>query len=338
MAFDWPQFLTQHNISYITTGKVGRNDLGCQCPFCGNADTGYNMSISLIGRGWYCWRQPDGHKGTTPHRLIQALLGCSYLDAEAIVSSDARFIPNDGDFLNRLTALFNTTNPVVQPRLTLKVPEEFRPITNIGMGRMFVSYLEKRGFDYTDIPKLVKDFQLRYCVSDAFLNGAYSNRLIFLITIEHNLVSWTGRHIGSSRLRYNSLSTEDQLLPARLSLKETVLWYDWLHQLDTGTLIVSEGPFDALKLNYLGNPKSIYATCIYGSTISDAQLDLLESLNQFKTKYLLLDAEAGIRYECNFNGWIGPLEARGFQTRILPNTIKDPGELNHQSFSQIFGC
>jgi len=339
MSFDWSQFLTQHNIPYITTGKVGRNDLGCQCPFCGNADTGYNMSISLIDRGWYCWKNPDSHRGRTPHRLIQALIGCSYLDAEAIVKSDSSFLPNDGDFLDKLQALF-TRAPVQSPirYRPLKVPNDFRQIEDVGKGRMFVAYLEKRGFDRADIPQLVTDYQLRYCVSDSFLKGAYANRLIFLIDIDRELASWTGRHIGGSRFRYNSLSVEDEEIPARLSLKDTVLWYDRLHQIEGGTLVVNEGPFDSLKVNYLGNSSRIYATCVYGSTVSDTQLDLLESLTQFKTKYLLLDAEAAIRYQCNFNGCIGRLESIGFQVKILPKTIKDPGEFNKSSFASIFGC
>jgi hypothetical protein len=297
------------------------------------------MSISLVGKGFFCWRQPDGHRGRTPHRLIQALIGCSYIDAEAIVNSKAGFLPNDGDFLDRLQALFVTVpRKTKAARPALKLPEEFREIEDVGKGRMFVSYLEKRGFDVDDIPRLVKHYQLRYCVSDSFLQGAYANRLIFLISIDNQLVSWTGRHIGSSRLRYNSLSVEDQELPARLSLKDTVLWYDRLRGVDAKTLVVCEGPFDSLKVNYLGNTKGIHATCVYGSTVSDIQIDLLESLSQFKTKYLLLDAEAANRYQCNPRGGIGLLDSMGFQVRILPNTIKDPGDFTKVSFSSIFGC
>lgn len=339
MSFDWPTFLTQHNIPYITTGKVGKNDVGCQCPFCGDADSGHNMSISLIDRGWYCWKSPDGHRGLTPHRLIQALIGCSYLDADSIVKSGTSFIPNDGDFIDRLKGLF-TTAPISLPttKPLLKLPDAFRPINDSGFGRMFVSYLERRGFAYDDIPNLVKTYQLRYCVSNVFLRGAYSNRLIFLISIDDKLVSWTGRHIGSSKLRYNSLSPEDAELPARLSLKDTLLWYDQLHQTDGDTLVVNEGPFDALKVNYLGNHRGIYATCVYGSTISDVQLDLLESLSQFKHKILLLDAEAALRYWNNRHGHAARLESLGFKSVILPSFIEDPGEFNKSTFSHVFGC
>ena len=214
--------------------------------------------MSVHDRAWYCCKNVDGHRVLTPHRLVQALLGCSYIDAEAIVKSDSSFVPNDGDFLNRLQALFapSATRDPIPIERSLKVPYEFRPVEDVGKGRMFVSYLEKRGFDYEDIPRLVTDYQLRYCVSDSFLRGQYANRLIFLITIDQQLVSWTGRHIGSSRLRYNSLSTEDAELPARLSLKNTVLWYDRLRQINDGTLVVCEGPFDALKVNYLGTERA----------------------------------------------------------------------------------
>jgi hypothetical protein len=337
MSFDWPQFLTQHNVPYITTGKVGRNDLGCQCPFCGVADTGYNMSISLIDRGWYCWKNPDRHRGKAPHRLIQALIGCSYLDAEAIVNSGPRFVPNDGDLLDRLHAMFAEpqTVPVAQ-RHILALPTEFQTIEDVGKGRMFVSYLEKRGFDYTDIPRLVNKYRLRCCVSESFMKGAYHNRLIFLIELDGELVSWTGRHIGNSRLRYNSLSTEADP-PASLTLKNTILWYDYLRQVDKGTLVICEGPFDALKVNYLGNPQGVYATCIFGSSISETQIDLLESLSQYSKRLILLDATAAVRYECNFRGGIGRLEALKFDTLVLPLTMKDPGEFTRTTFTQLFG-
>jgi hypothetical protein len=338
MSFDWPQFLTHHNIPYITTGKVGHNDIGCQCPFCGNADTGYNMSISLVNRGWYCWRQPDGHRGKTPHRLIQALIGCSYTDAEALVTKGTSFIPNDGDMLDRLHAMFAPHTPQSAPTTPqpLTLPKEFRPIADYGKGRMFVSYLEKRGFTLTDIPELVSKYRLHYCASESFMYGAYNNRLIFPIEIGGQLVSWTGRHIGRSSLRYNSLSTEGEPA-ASLTLKHTVLWYDNLCQVDSGTLMVCEGPFDALKVNYLGNSQGVYATCVYGSTISDVQQDLLESLSQFSNRIILLDGEAAIRYECNFKGGIGYLESLGFTTRILPDTIKDPGEFTRSTFAELFG-
>jgi hypothetical protein len=335
--FDWPTFLTQHNIPYTTIG-VARNDIECQCPLCGSADSGHNMSISLIGKGWYCWRQPDSHRGRAPHRLIQALIGCSYLDAEAIVQNPTAFLPNDGDFIDRLHALFAPA-PAAKPqyRNPLKIPAEFREIEDIGKGRMFVSYLVKRGFAESDIPELVTEFRLRYCVSDSFLRGAFRNRLIFLIEIDRELASWTGRHIsGSARLRYNSLSPEDEDLPAPLSVKDTILWYDRLRQINGGTLAICEGPFDALKVNYLGNRHGIYATCVYGMAISDNQLDLIESLGQFKKRRILLDALATGLYLGNFHSHIGRLEALGFQVIILPERIKDPGEFNESTFASIF--
>lgn len=333
MSFNWPSFLTQHNISYITTGKVGRNDLGCACPFCGPADTGHNMSISLVDRGWYCWKQPDGHRGKTPHRLIQALIGCSFLDAETIVKGDSVFIPNDSNLLDQLQALFQPTQaPTLTPQQSLTIPKEFNPIENIGKGRMFVSYLEKRGFASEDIPALVNKFHLRYCTSLSFMNGAYNNRLIFLIEMDRELVSWTGRHIGTSRLRYNSLSTENTP-NASLSLKQTILWYDYLRQIKDGeTLVVCEGPFDALKVNYLGNSQGIYATCVYGSSLTETQIDLLESLNKYSNRVLLLDSEIAINYECNRKSGFGRLDSLGFKTRILPKYIKDPGELTKETF------
>src|SRR5262245_59631880 len=87
--FDWPQFLTRNRIPFVTEGKnTPRGSIGIKCPFCGVADPSEHMVIRLSGKGWRCWRD-QSHSGSSPERLIQALIHCSLAAALELVSLEA---------------------------------------------------------------------------------------------------------------------------------------------------------------------------------------------------------------------------------------------------------
>jgi hypothetical protein len=325
MSFDWLRFLTQHNIEHTTASRyhITAGNVGINCPWCN--DTGFNLHISLYGKGWHCFRT-ESHKGIAPPALIQKLLRCSYAFAESL--SQVEEIPNDGDFLSRLEELFQPSRNAPVPRqTTLRMPETFVPIKGHGSGRMFVSYLERRGFD--DIPALCNRFQLRCCAD----GGRWHGRIIFPIYLHSKLIGWTGRHIGGSLIRYDSLSINDPDTPALSTIKSQVLWFDQLEQA-TGTLVIVEGPFDALKINYLGAEKNIHATCVFGKSITGEQRDLLETLENFDQRILLLDRDTVDVF--NRKGNFASLTSCGFKIKMLPQFVKDPGELDAVSFSAIF--
>lgn len=328
-SFDWLEFLDRYNIEYVSAGRyhVTQGNAGIQCPWCQN-DNGFNLHISLDNRGWHCWR--GNHKGVTPQRLIQALLKCPYSFADSLVSSSVEALPSDGDFINRLSGLFQPKREEIIRVPDLQLPKEFVPIRNVGPGRMFCSYLHRRGFALVDIPELCDRFGLLRCAD----NSKWHGRIIFPITLSGKLVTWTGRHIDGSKLRYRSLSVEDEDTPALMPIKNTILWYDRLKKA-TGTLVVCEGPFDALKIAYLGQAYNVHATCIYGKSMSDEQRDMLEQLEHFDHRIVLLDALAFDHL--NPRGAFADLRSIGFVTKPLPPVAKDPGELNRDSFAQLFG-
>jgi hypothetical protein len=195
---------------------------------------------------------------------------------------------------------------------------------------MFMTYMSRRGFEPEDIPYLSRRFNLRGCAD----GGRWHGRIIFPVTLDRKLVTWTGRHCGGSPIRYDTLSLyEEKSPPALVTIKDTILWYDQLKQA-RGTLVVCEGPFDALKINYLGEGEDIYGTTVFGKSITDKQRDLLESLENFDQKILLLDA--GTVDHMNPRGNFASLESAGFRLTPLPLFIKDPGELNRKTFSTMF--
>lgn len=321
--FDYIHFFDRHNIPYITTGKVGRGDVGIPCPFCGPSDQGYNLSVSVKGLGFYCWRRPQQHRGRTPHRLIQELLHCSYVEADSYVSSGVLESPADQQLLDSIRAIDRREREAETVSDKLELPDEFRPIRDYGTTRMFFNYLRRRGFK--DPEWLIDEFGLRCCTT-----GRFAGRVILPIEMDHELVSWTGRHIGSSSLRYDTLPVP----PARLSNKKTLLWYDKLANVDT--VIVTEGPLDALKINYLAGDNPVFATCIYGKNVSDEQVDLLLSL-RCRHKIILFDTETREEHQhFSPDSNTTVLQNNGFEFRYLPEHIPDPGELDKDSFRQLW--
>jgi hypothetical protein len=53
-------------------------------------------------------------------------------------------------------------------------------------------------------------------------------------------------------------------------------------------LIVVEGPFDAMRLDYYGSAFGIRSTCLFGKRLDDAQVALLDRI-PFNDLYICLD-------------------------------------------------
>ena len=50
--FDWISFLDKHGIEYSTRGpSTSRGNVYVHCSFCGQADQGKHLGISLEGKG-----------------------------------------------------------------------------------------------------------------------------------------------------------------------------------------------------------------------------------------------------------------------------------------------
>lgn len=328
MAFDWPRFLDQHNIEYLTSGpSVSKGNVAIHCPFCGDEDPSHHMGISLNGRGWGCWRKPD-HRGRSAARLVQALLHCSMEQALRIVG-DTTFIPED--FLGRVQ---QAVSPLIEAQDTsrvLELPEEFKPFKDLPSARPFVNYLKRRDFADDDIWSLTDRFDIRYCT-----RGPYRGRIIFPVHDSQGaLVSWTGRAIDQRvELRYKTLSNDREKAeaegsePALAPINHYVLWQDLLFKSDKiDDLFVHEGPFDALKTAVLGRRHFIGATALFRSHATAEQLDVLhELLPRFRGRHILLDRgmfASALKLAADLVA-VGNVDALS-----LPDYRKDPGENQH---------
>lgn len=329
MPFDWLSFLNQRNIAYSTSGAhVGRGNVLIHCPWCGGETEKDHMHVSTEGKGFYCWRRPQ-HAGRDPARLVAALLGVSFEQALSITGQH-KTLPSG--FLGAVMANFQ--QPADVQSIALKLPVEFKRIGAKTSSNLVVNYLKKRNFTDKQIASMTDDYSIRFCKE-----GAFSNRVIFPVYFRHHLVSWTGRAISRNEtLRYKSLSHDYDKAhasgynPAAGPIGNYLLWYDDLMKTNAETIVLTEGPFDCLKINYLGKRHGAVATCFFTNRPSKPQIDLLyRLLPRFRNRYLMLD-----------QGTLGGMlrlqqDLITMQVRVirLPNNIKDPGELEPRDLFDI---
>jgi hypothetical protein len=325
--FDWVSFFDQNGIDYQTSGpNTSRAHVTLHCPWCGVADKGYHLSVSLAGKGFRCFRQPL-HVGKNPARLIQALLNCS-MERASTLAGNAKTLPND--FMNKIkTSLVK--QDTVQIENKLKLPVEFKSFSKLPSCKIYLNYINLRGFTIKD----AEDYKVYY----AFL-GPYKGRIIFTVEYEEKLVGWTGRTVYSSQnVRYKTLTNdpetakENNEIPAPRPISDFLLFYDKLLKSDAETIVLCEGPFDAWKVNVLGKYLGVVATCFFTSTMSKQQLNLLHGLlPKFRNKFLLLDQNTfskAARIKAD-------LIALGIVPKRMSDGIKDPGDI--KSVKELEQC
>ena len=315
--FDWLHFFQQNNTPYRTAGaNVSKGNAVLRCPWCGVSDEGEHLVVNLQGRGFKCWRQPL-HSGKNPAKLIQALLNCSWEQANSI-AGQSKSLPND--FMNKVRQSIQKQEMVQQPN-KLKLPIEFKKFSTLPSCRMYLSYINSRGFTIKD----TNEYQIYYASL-----GPYKGRVIFPVYFEGNLVGWTGRTIfPSEQIRYKTLTNdlekakENGETPAPAPISDYLLWYDKLVETDADTIVLCEGPFDAFKVNVLGKYLGVVSTAFFTSTMSKAQANLLHQiLPKFKNRFLLLDQQGTFSKAQRIKADLSSLNVI---VKQLPKNIEDPG-------------
>lgn len=322
--FDLQRFFDQHGIKYRTSGaNVSRGNIAIHCPFCGPDDPSEHLSVNIEGKGWRCWRHPD-HRGKSPARLVRALLRCSMDKAREIVGHSI-FLPED--FGDRVKAMFATAAdmPIVDE---LPVPAEFRAFKGYPTSRPFVRYLRDRGFTDLQIGRMTNRYGMRYCTE-----GSYGGRIIFPVTYDGELVSWTGRSISrNATLRYKTLTTDEESAdregyrPALGAISHYLLWFDELEERGGEVLVLCEGPFDALKVDVLGRADGIRATCFFTAAPTEAQVDMLHTLARRFDRILLLLDKGTVSLGMRVSQQLSSVQV---ESAHMPKGLKDPGELQN---------
>jgi hypothetical protein len=340
MAFDWEAFLRARRIEYVTAGH-SKGNIGIKCVFCGDADHGFHLGIHLQGKGWFCWRNRS-HRGVRPHRLIQALIGCSYFEAQRIVGDGPNVsMLSDESFGQHIKALVAGQLDERKGPKPLQWPKEIHRLGNAG-GRapFFTDYLfkdppEGRGYEKSEINDICQWYDLHYA-----MRGDYAYRVIFPVEMFEGLVTWTGRSISKNApLRYRTLTANPERqnpdYPLALRSIKDCLWNlpDLVND-PKRILLVCEGPFDAMRLDYYGHELGIRATCLFSKSVTDAQLYELEDIAPiFEERILLLDPDASL----DLLPTMERLQFLRFKPLRLPARFEDPAVLSRRDVRELFG-
>jgi hypothetical protein len=315
MAFDWQTFLERYRIDHRDRGpNVGADHVVIRCPFCASHDPGMHMSISLNNKGWHCWR--DGsHAGISPTRLVAAILDIDWSSAADITGTSKGYqseapVPAY-NLAQKVKDLMEKPVPT-QAITAIEFPKSTRPLSAPSYSATpYTLYLRNRGF--TDM-KALDRFDIVFNHHDARWHG----RIIFPVRHATKLVAMTGRAI-STRMQPRYL--------AEGPIDQHLIWADRFPK-SADTLVLCEGPFDALKVNLLGNHQSIWATCCMTSSFSATQRAHLYSLMpRFRRTVVLFDRgnePNAYRLAQNF-----PARAT---VATMPGGFKDPAELQDLSF------
>ena len=319
-VFDWQKFLEHHRIEYTDRGRnVSKNNLALKCPWCGSADPSQHMNVSLKGYGYFCWRDAT-HRGTNNAKLIQKLLNSTWAEAIEVTGGAVEVLP-DEDFDTRINRLLHGE---AEPVRKLPMPKDWKrldqPSGNL-QRNLIIEYMKRRGYGLGSVMRLAKRYDIHYAMKDN-----WDRRVIWPLHDRHgDLVNYTGRAISSTqKIRYKTLSGD----LARMRMSECLFDLGTLIKVKAEALVLTEGPFDAMRMGWIGEPLGIYSTCVFTQNVSETQAALLSQLAyRFERVFVLFDQGADLQ---SFRA----ASSLGFERIKLPNGVKDPDALSTaQAFS-----
>lgn len=305
---DWQGLFESHGVDYVTRGpNTKRGEISIQCPFCGADDPSHHMGISLTNEVWGCHRSA-AHRGKNPIRLIAAVLGVTYRAAALIVSQYNR--PDPESLSEALAALEGTPEaPAAEPE-PMAMPSQFKRIHSQGLTAKFYRYLANRHFHNVD--ELCELYELRCAMV-----GRWKDRIIIPFYQRGTLVGWTARAIGPVQNAPRYLSTG-------AAVKETVFNYGEI-SLGGEILIITEGPFDAMKIDFYGRQMDVRSTCVFGTSMTLSQVAILNNMaKRFDHTVVLFDPEA-IDASFGAKDW---LLNHNVIVGTLPAGVEDPGSMD----------
>ena len=287
MIFDWLAFLSQHGIEYVERGRnISLGEIGINCPLCAGSDPSHHMAINLSGAGWYC-RRDQSHRGKHPAELVRALLGCSHHEAQKIIGDAAPSITDD--VLIAEAKLLSLRYQNTRHREHYDLPVEFLKLRHeAGPAKPFFHALAGRGYSGQQVARIAEQYDLRYA-----LRGMYAYRIIIPAENEFGVVSFTGRTIlsGDDVQRYMAQRSSE----SGAKLHSCLFQHRALADTTGAALVVCEGPFDAIRVDFIGKEFGVRATCLFGKALSLEQTDLLTALrNNYDRVILMLDRSAWI--------------------------------------------
>lgn len=326
-VFDWVPLFQKHRIHYIERGANFKSgDIGLQCPWCGSADPSQHLVINPA-TGWYtCRRHKAGHSGKSPVRLIMALLRVGFREARELAGLGEDYVDPDGFSAFAARMRDNQSAPAVANRRPVEFDKHMVPVLDTPGTRRWWNYLYRRFFDEVDITPMCETYGIR-----AATGGHYYMRLVLPYWLNGELVSWSARAIAPSHVRYKDLPNDLSIVRPKHTLWNVDCGLDD----NRHTLVLVEGPLDALKLDWYGQPFGVRAVALSTNSLSEPQTYMLEELSaKFERTVVMLDSKTtyGIvdsmrikrELACIKNIEIEPVPfERGDAAELLPGQVRE---------------
>lgn len=315
MRFDWRALCEERSVPFVEQGaNVARGNINIACPFCADPSEHMGLSLNIRSPQWGCWRCKVA--GLNPTYLLTKLLRIPKLKAQEIVQQQQS--PTADEFDTLFEQPLQGPKSGAQRARTL--PLGVRQLDGAkSAAKPYIAYLQERGFDNPQ--ELAERYELKYAVT-----GPYAGRIILPVYREHELVTWVGRSIMPARVRYKT--------EAGGLLKEHIAHADVLAECEEQVLVITEGPFDFLKVDHYGTPYGLRATCTFGTAYTTPQITkLLKLMEHFRKTAVLFDAEArreGLLLAEELSELCGNVVRS-----IVADNVKDPGELTQEGVQRV---
>ena len=297
--------------------NVSTGNIVVKCPWCGSDDPSMHLSVSLSGKGFYCWRN-SSHIGKNYVRLVSALCGVDERRAEELVRS----FSFDG-------------LPVEVPAFRDVRRGGFEPadfglpaVEGLPSGHWALLYLEERGFVRPREAAMVGEL---YAVDEE----PFGRGILFPVRMIGECVNAVVRSLdGASSPRYRSLSARGRTGRFPVCSERTSRCLGFYDFASAGgeILCVVEGPFDALKINAYGDG-IMRAVCCFGSNISERQLELIAFLrDKFARHVYIPDMDAAGKAGYGLKG----LRSMDFVLYDIGSLgFGDPGEMSEDAVKRL---
>ena len=299
---NWPAIFDSLHVEWRDRGKnTSRGNVNIACPFCRD-DPSFHLSVSLDGKGFYCYRNPNQHSGSNALFLLSKL-GASKAEASALLSANSRI--TDAVFDSKPVASTDSAVPAAWERFAFASDSS-----------RCCDYLEDRGFP--DPVLLTSIYDLRYAPL-----GRWSGRLLIPFYHGKSVLAWTGRGLTPSIEPKYLTHAPDSTSP---------LFVPKLSQLPTEIGIVVEGPIDALKVTDAGRGYGFSAVALAGKALTPSKLlQLSDYFSRCKRAYLALDSDVPFVQVLQIIRELKDLAPLRTLNRLpLPPGYKDPGEMSYE--------
>lgn len=242
--FDWRKYLLEHG-----SVPCGNNEVRINCPECHGESKKLYFNTNKVA--FTCFKCDFSGSIRNPKTIVRFVASLSEIPEQSaldLIFDSVGVVPKDWDSL--LTQYPEVSHAPPAHRVT---PISLPPGTDV-LSQEGRTYLLGRGVTETELPLFSS---LAYGDSEMVLVKVYAGEIG-----NPSLVSWQGRFIGPSKIKY-------------LSAPGTKIHdFVWPFAPTRGDALLVEGVYDALAARRMG----LHAYCTFGKKLSSRQVDLLLQL------------------------------------------------------------